>query len=624
MAAGALGDSRWRAGARQFGGAGHQRHWVRCGHFGGPLATAARSSGAFGGPKDTAQLEHDYKAPLRAALLNTLTYTNPNLKICCAAATCSAAQRRRPGARQRCCARLVDGFLLGPGASLAEPQPAMPPCAATIAAAQDDVAALSALLEQERAEADAADAVPGGSSLLEVDAAVGATPLHIAARRGHCAAVTWLLEHKASLTATDRDGATPLAMAVASEDIPTAAAVLAAVKSWDEGSSAVDAADTEGMTPLHDAAGLPHAALVKLLLGAQANPNAASANGVTPLVMCAAAERQMGSGAARCCSALLAAGADPAVAVGGQTPLVLALRARSWAAAGVLGAAAAAPDGGANNVDSVVLAGRTPLHNAAFIGDAEAVSYLLEKGAQPGLQDDAGRTALHAAASYGSAPTVMALLTAAAAGRKKLASVPDSAGGTALHDAALGGHVAVIQLLLTEENGGAELAGVEDKRGQTAEALARTMAASEDPAAAAALAALTGTAPAGVVTRQMGSGWAGGCYGTYSWKSGPSCRASCGRCACSSSSSNSTSTNIPEPSKPSKQSRSLLLPQLQLIRRPPQPRGRPRHRSPASSPSSPDGSPRSSAPSARPCDRSSAPGWPRSAGMTRPTAPPWE
>ena len=382
----------------------------------------------------------------------------------------------------------------------------MPPCAATIAAAQDDVAALSALLEQERAEADAADAVPGGSSLLEVDAAVGATPLHIAARRGHCAAVTWLLEHKASLTATDRDGATPLAMAVASEDIPTAAAVLAAVKSWDEGSSAVDAADTEGMTPLHDAAGLPHAALVKLLLGAQANPNAASANGVTPLVMCAAAERQMGSGAARCCSALLAAGADPAVAVGGQTPLVLALRARSWAAAGVLGAAAAAPDGGANNVDSVVLAGRTPLHNAAFIGDAEAVSYLLEKGAQPGLQDDAGRTALHAAASYGSAPTVMALLTAAAAGRKKLASVPDSAGGTALHDAALGGHVAVIQLLLTEENGGAELAGVEDKRGQTAEALARTMAASEDPAAAAALAALTGTAPAGVA----GGGGGGG------------------------------------------------------------------------------------------------------------------
>ena len=44
------------------GGVGHHRCWCGCGHFGGPLATGARSSGAFGTPEDAAQREH-YKAP---------------------------------------------------------------------------------------------------------------------------------------------------------------------------------------------------------------------------------------------------------------------------------------------------------------------------------------------------------------------------------------------------------------------------------------------------------------------------------------------------------------------------------------------------------------------------------
>ena len=58
----------------------------------------------------------------------------------------------------------------------------MPPSAATIASAQGDLPSLEALAEQ------------GSALLLEVDAAVGATPLHVAARRGQHAAAAWLVE----------------------------------------------------------------------------------------------------------------------------------------------------------------------------------------------------------------------------------------------------------------------------------------------------------------------------------------------------------------------------------------------------------------------------------------------
>ena len=147
----------------------------------------------------------------------------------------------------------------------------MPPSAATIAAAQGDLPSLEALAEQ------------GSALLLEVDAAVGATPLHVAARRGQHAAAAWLIEvrrmsraasvpcqltcavtrcvrqHGASVGAVDASGANPLACAVASEDLPTFRAVLAGAIT-----AAVTATDSEGLTALHEAAGLPHlgAALV--------------------------------------------------------------------------------------------------------------------------------------------------------------------------------------------------------------------------------------------------------------------------------------------------------------------------------------------------------------------------
>jgi ankyrin repeat protein len=54
--------------------------------------------------------------------------------------------------------------------------------------------------------------------------------------------------------------------------------------------------------------------------------------------------------------------------------------------------------------------GQTDLHSAARDGDVERVKKLLEKGANPNVQDEAGLTPLHWAADVGSVDMVKFLL----------------------------------------------------------------------------------------------------------------------------------------------------------------------------------------------------------------------
>lgn len=80
--------------------------------------------------------------------------------------------------------------------------------------------------------------------------------------------------------------------------------------------------------------------------------------------------------------------------------------------------------------------GRTPLHEAAVKGDAEACACLLEAGVDADRKDWRGWTALHVAASRGEGGAVLAILSG---GRGRLALSVDAEGRTPLHVWRFGG-----------------------------------------------------------------------------------------------------------------------------------------------------------------------------------------
>lgn len=96
--------------------------------------------------------------------------------------------------------------------------------------------------------------------------------------------------------------------------------------------------------------------------------------------------------------------------------------------------------------------GYTPLLNAAYRGNTEAVQTLLELGATPDAADKDGFTALHSAAEQGFLKLVELLL-----GKGAQPDVPNGEGSTALYCAALTGHREVVERLL---NAGANVEGL--------------------------------------------------------------------------------------------------------------------------------------------------------------------
>ncbi|KAL3897024.1 MAG: hypothetical protein SGCHY_003699, partial [Lobulomycetales sp.] len=86
----------------------------------------------------------------------------------------------------------------------------------------------------------------------------------------------------------------------------------------------------------------------------------------------------------------------------------------------------------------------TPLHLASSRGFEPVVALLLQKGADPRLQDAVGETALYKACTGGHTSTVTTLLHA----DPSVASIPDQDAFTPLHQASALGHVKVVQILL--------------------------------------------------------------------------------------------------------------------------------------------------------------------------------
>ena len=191
--------------------------------------------------------------------------------------------------------------------------------------------------------------------------------------------------------------------------------------------NAVARRNCRAASALHFAAVQGHSAVVKLLLEAGADKDAANNLGITALH--SAAE----SGHIEVVKLLLAAGADKDKA-DSEERTALHRTIRKIAA---LLAYDAERD--ATNSDST---SRTALHVAAPNSELEIVQLLLEAGVDQNVADSSGRTVLHLAAEQGLLEVAKLLLEA---GTEKDAS--DAAKMTALRLAAAHGHLEVVKLL---------------------------------------------------------------------------------------------------------------------------------------------------------------------------------
>ena len=278
--------------------------------------------------------------------------------------------------------------------------------------------------------------VKAGASLQSRDPK-GMTALHRAAAGGHDALLLWLLTHGAEPDARDSNGETALML------VRTRAAVIALC----DAGAPLQAATTEGVTALHNAAQSGSLEVVHALLARGADPDAATRQGETPLHYAAFANAGLD-----CLAALLDAGADIDEETNdGVTPLMLAsrganlpmiefllkrgaqvnARTRTGATALIM-----ASDGrnewsrdfsfndrieqclrslvkAGADINAATADGITALHAATWGFDASRVKCLLELGANPSTVAHDGTTPLSVAKAKQHAAMVEALTNAA-------------------------------------------------------------------------------------------------------------------------------------------------------------------------------------------------------------------
>uniref|UniRef100_A0A803SU80 Ankyrin 1 n=1 Tax=Anolis carolinensis TaxID=28377 RepID=A0A803SU80_ANOCA len=283
----------------------------------------------------------------------------------------------------------------------------------------------------------------------------GHTPLHITAREGHLDCACALLEKEASQTVMTKKGFTPLHVASKYGKVDVAEVLL-------EHNAQPNAAGKNGLTPLHVAVHHNNLDIVKVLLPKGASPHSVAWNGYTPLHI-AARQNQM-----EVASSLLQYGASAnAESTQGVTPLHLA--AQEGHADMVLLLLSKQANGNLGNKS-----GLTPLHLVAQEGHVHVADVLLRHGVRVDATTRMGYTPLHVACHYGNIKLVKFLLQHQAdvnsktkVSKKALVFVwvfcPFQLGYTPLHQAAQQGHTDIVTLLLKHgaspnENGATPLA----------------------------------------------------------------------------------------------------------------------------------------------------------------------
>jgi ankyrin repeat protein len=228
----------------------------------------------------------------------------------------------------------------------------------------------------------------------------GMTALLLAAREGSLAGVRALVEAGANLNVADRDGATPLIMAILNRHNDVAALLI-------EKGAALDAADTVGMTALYAAVDLRQ-------LGPLINRPTPKATGETDNLTLV--------------SMLLDRGARPdprlrlpilprfhnagdAQLAEGATPLMRAAKARDIPVMKLLLAKGANPNLATRTYANALMFAAGFGGGRGRAGDAavDAVRLCLEHGADVRAFNDNGDTALHVAAAAGADPIVRIL-----------------------------------------------------------------------------------------------------------------------------------------------------------------------------------------------------------------------